>query len=90
MLKKQASPHLLCNFARKKLQDIRHHEIEQSNFKKLSKKKSQVDLLFLKAHGSAVCLVQADESDIANIIRLERRTGLNLFVNVVIIVLEEL
>ena len=45
---------------------------------------------FLEAHCSTAGFLQADESDIANGIGLERRTGLNPFGNVVFLAMEEL
>ena len=45
---------------------------------------------FLEAHCSTAGFLQADESDIANGIGLERRSGLNPFDNIVILAMEEL
>ena len=45
---------------------------------------------FLEAHCSTVGFLQADESDIANGIGLEQRSGLNPFDNIVVLAMEEL
>tara|TARA_B100001057_G_scaffold113236_1_gene111536 strand:- start:1089 stop:1304 length:216 start_codon:yes stop_codon:yes gene_type:complete len=52
-------------------------------FKELSKE-AKLIYCFLEAHCSTDGYLQADESDIANGIGLERKTGLNLFGNVII------
>ena len=59
------------------------------NFKQLTK---EVKLIycFLEAHCSTAGFLQADESDIAKCIGLERRSSLNSFGNVVILGLKEL
>ena len=58
-------------------------------FKKLSKE-AKLIYCFLEAHCSTAGFLQADESDIANGIGLERRLGLNPLGNVVVLALEEL
>ena len=58
-------------------------------FKKLSKE-AKLIYCFLEAHCSTAGFIQADESDIANGIGLERRKGLNPFGNVIVLALEEL
>jgi len=58
-------------------------------FKQLSKE-AKLIYCFLEAHCSTAGFLQADESDIANGIGLERRTGLNPFGNVVILAMKEL
>ncbi len=58
-------------------------------FKQLSKE-AKLIYCFLEAHCTNAGFLQADESDIANGIGLERRSGLNLFGNVVILALKEL
>ena len=50
--------------------------------KQLSKE-AQLIYCFLEAHCNTAGFLQADESDIANGIGLERRSGLNSFGNVV-------
>ena len=59
------------------------------NFKQLSKE-AKLIYCFLEAHCSTAGFLQADESDIANGIGLERRSGLNPFGNVIILALKEL
>ena len=51
-------------------------------FKQLTKE-AKLIYCFLEAHCSTAGFLQADESDIANGIGLERRSGLNPFGNVV-------
>ena len=58
-------------------------------FKQLSKE-AKLIYCFLEAHCSTAGFLQADESDIANGIGLERRSGLNPFGNVVVLAMEEL
>ena len=58
-------------------------------FKQLSKE-AKLIYCYLEANCSTAGFLQADESDIANGIGLERRSGLNPFVNVVIIAMKEL
>ena len=58
-------------------------------FKQLSKE-TKLIYCYLEAHCSTAGFLQADESDIANGIGLERRSGLNHFGNVVVLALEEL
>jgi len=58
-------------------------------FKQLSKE-AKLIYCFLDAHCSTAGFLQADESDIANGIGLERRTGINPFSNMVVLALEEL
>ena len=58
-------------------------------FKQLSKE-AKLIYCFLEAHCSAAGFLQADESDIANGIGLERRSDLNPFDNVVVLAMEEL
>ncbi len=58
-------------------------------FKKLSKE-AKLIYCFIEAHCSTAGFLQADESDIANGIGLERRSGLNPFGNVVVLPLKEL
>ena len=58
-------------------------------FKQLSKE-AKLIYCFLEAHCSTAGFIQADESDIANGIGLERRLGLNPFSNVVILTMKEL
>ena len=55
----------------------------EHTFKQLSKQAKFV-YCFLEAHCGTVDFIQADESDIANGIGLERKTGLKLFGNVII------
>ena len=57
-------------------------------FKQLSKE-AKLIYCFLEAHCSTAGFVQADESDIANGIGLERRYGLNPFSNLVILAMEK-
>ena len=58
-------------------------------FKQLSKE-AKLIYCFLEAHCSTAGFLQADESDIANGIGLERRSGLNPFGNVVVLAMEEI
>ena len=58
-------------------------------FKKLTKE-AKLIYCFLEAHCSTAGFLQADDSDIANGIGLERRSGLNPFGNVVVLALKEL
>ena len=58
-------------------------------FKQLTKE-AKLIYCFFEAHCSTAGFLQADESDIANGIGLERRSGLNPFGNVVVLALEEL
>ena len=58
-------------------------------FKQLSKE-AKLIYCFLEAHCSTAGFLQADESDIANGIGLERRLGLNPFGSVVVFAIEEL
>ena len=58
-------------------------------FKQLTKE-AKLIYCFLEAHCSTAGFLQADESDIANGIGLERRWGLNPFGNVVVLAMEEL
>ena len=58
-------------------------------FKQLTKE-AKLIYCFLEAHCSTAGFLQADESDIANGIGLERRSGLNPFGNVVVLAMEEL
>ena len=58
-------------------------------FKQLSKE-AKLIYCFLEAHCSTVGFLQADESDIANGIGLEQRSGLNPFDNIVVLAMEEL
>ena len=58
-------------------------------FKQLTKE-SKLIYCFLEAHCSTAGFLQADESDIANGIGLERRSGLNPFGNVVVLLKKEL
>ena len=58
-------------------------------FKQLSKE-AKLIYCFLEENWSTAGFLQADESDIANCIGLERGTGLNPFGNVVVLAMEEL
>ncbi len=58
-------------------------------FKQLTKE-AKLIYCFLEAHCSTAGFLQADESDIANGIGLERRSGLNPFGNVVVLAMKEL
>ena len=58
-------------------------------FKQLTKE-AKLIYCFLEAHCSTAGFLQADKSDIANGIGLERRSGLNPFGNVVVLAIEEL
>ena len=58
-------------------------------FKQLSNE-AKLIYCFLEANCSTAGFLQADESDIANVIGLARRTGLNPFGSVVILALKEL
>jgi len=58
-------------------------------FKALSKE-AKLIYCFLEAHCSTAGFLQADESDIANGIGIERRSSLNPFGNVVVLAMEEL
>ena len=58
-------------------------------FKQLSKE-AKLIYCFLEAHCSTAGFLQADESDIANGIGLERRSGINPFGNVIVIARKEL
>ena len=58
-------------------------------FKQLSKE-AKLIYCYLEAYCSTAGVLQADESDIANGIGLERRSGLNPFGNVVILTMKEL
>ena len=58
-------------------------------FKQLTKE-SKLIYCFLEVHCSTAGFLQADESDIANSIGLERRSSLNPFGNVVVLAMEEL
>ena len=53
-------------------------------------KEAKLIYCFLEAHCSTAGFLQADESDIANGIGLERRSGLNPFGNIVILAIKEL
>ena len=57
-------------------------------FKQLTKE-TKLIYCFLEAHYSTAGFIQADESDIANGIGLERRSDLNPFGNVVVLAMEE-
>ena len=57
-------------------------------FKKLAKE-AKLIYCFLEAHCSTAGFLQADESDIANGIGMERRSGLNPFGNVVVLALKD-
>ena len=57
-------------------------------FKQLTKE-AKLIYCFLEAHCSTAGFLQADESDIANGIGLERRTGLNPFGNLVVLAMEK-
>ena len=63
--------------------------MECHTFKQLSKE-AKIIYSFLEAHCSAAGFLKADESDIGNGIRLERRWGLNPFGNVVVLAMEEI
>jgi hypothetical protein len=58
-------------------------------FKQLTKE-AKLIYCFLEAHCSTAGFVQADKSDIANGIGLERRLGLNPYGNMVILAMEQL
>ena len=58
-------------------------------FKQLTKE-AKLIYCFLEAHCSTAGFLQADASDVANGIGLERRSGLNPFGNVVVLAMEEL
>ena len=58
-------------------------------FKQLTKE-AKLIYCFLEAHCSTAGFIQADGSDIANGIRLERRSGLNPYDNVIVLAIEEL
>ena len=58
-------------------------------FKELTKE-AKLIYCFLEAHCSTAGFLQADESDIANGIGIERRSSLNPFVNVVVLAMEKL
>ena len=58
-------------------------------FKQLTKE-AKLIYCFLEEHCSTAGFLQADKSDIANGIGLERRSGLNPFGNVVVLAIEEL
>ena len=58
-------------------------------FNKLTRE-SKLIYCFLEAHCSTAGFLQADESDIANGIGLESRSGLNPFGNVVVLAMKEL
>ena len=57
-------------------------------FKKLTKE-AKLIYCFLEAHCSTAGFIQADESDIANSIGLDRRQGLNPFGNVVVLAMQD-
>ena len=59
------------------------------NFKQLFKE-AKLIYCFLEAHCSAAGFLQADESDIANGIGLERRLGLNPFGKIIVLAIKEL
>ena len=59
------------------------------NFKQLTKE-AKLIYCFLEAHCSTAGFLQADESDIANGIGLERKTSLNPFGNVIVLAMKEL
>ena len=61
----------------------------EHTFKQLTKE-AKLIYCFLEAHYSTAGFLQADESDIANGIGLERRSGLNPLGHVVVLALEEL
>ena len=63
--------------------------MEWHTFKQLSKE-AELIYCFHESNCSAAGFIQADESDIANGIGLERRSDLNPFGNVVILALKEL
>ena len=58
-------------------------------FKQVTKE-AKLIYCFLEAHCSTAGFLQADESDIANGIGLESRSGLNPFGNIVVLAMEEL
>ena len=58
-------------------------------FKQLTKK-AKLIYCFLEAHCSTAGFLQADESDIANGIGLERRSGVNPYGSMIILAMEEL
>ena len=58
-------------------------------FKQLTKE-AKLIYCFLEAHCSTADFLQADESDIANSIGLERTFGINTFGNVVVLAMKEL
>jgi len=58
-------------------------------FKQLTKE-AKLIYCFLEANCSTAGFLQADESDIANGIGLERRSGLNTFGNIVVLAMEQL
>ena len=60
-----------------------------NTYKQLTKE-AKLNYCFLEAHCSTAGFLHADESDIANGIGLERRSGLNPFSNVVILAMREL
>tara|TARA_X000001036_G_scaffold285243_1_gene265000 strand:- start:159 stop:563 length:405 start_codon:yes stop_codon:yes gene_type:complete len=64
-------------------------KLNNYTFKKLTKE-AKLIYCFLEAHCTTPGFVQADESDIAYGIGLERRSGLNPYGNVVVLAMEEL
>ena len=58
-------------------------------FKQLSKE-AKLIYCYLEANCSTAGFLQADESDMANGIGLERRTSLNPFGNVIVLAMKEL
>ena len=63
--------------------------MEQPYLKQLTKE-AKLIYCFLESHCITAGFLQADESDIANGIGLERRTGLNPYGNVVVLAMKEL
>ena len=63
--------------------------MEQPYLKQLTKE-AKLIYCFLESHCSTAGFLQADESDIANGIGLERRSGLNPFGNVNVLAMNEL
>ena len=64
-------------------------KLNDYTFKKLTKE-AELIYCFLEAHCSTAGFLQADESDIANGIGLEHRSGLNPFGNVIVFAMKEL
>ena len=86
---KHPFPYPLCNFVRKKSMRLDTLKWNDHTFKQLTIE-AKLIYCFLEAHCSTAGFPQADESDIANGIGLERRSGIKPFGSVVVLAMKEL